>query len=349
VVEDVVQIVENLKMVRVGLHRPETRRVCIDVRGPCTVTAGNLAAEPGVAVANPEQPIATVAGDSRLEMLVEIATGTGCTPLSQADDGRSGWIGIDRRFAPVRQVAIQVDAEGDATFLELRVTTDGTVPVEQALAQAGAALELRAGMQEPVPALCRAVVEAAYRPRQTPVDNPPPRQPRIVDLGKARPVVTVPDLAEMPKRSFEAFAQREDGPAGRRPQGLEGLLRKAFPLSLAGGARVEYDAYTIGDPAAPTQDCLRFGRTYAGRLQIHLRDAGRGDERAVEAGWLPLVTDRGTFVISGVEKVVVARLQASEGDGPNDLARRRMQLVGDQLAAALSGPLTADLDRKSVE
>ncbi|MBI2506054.1 MAG: hypothetical protein HYW07_22800 [Candidatus Latescibacteria bacterium] len=344
VVEEVIQIVENLKKVRVGLKRIGTWRVAVSASGPRTVTAADLAREPGVRVADPAQLIATVAEGGRLEMSVEIASGTGYEGVQEWQDRRPGWIEIDRNYTPVRQVAIQVGEKGDRVFLELAITTDGTVPVEEALAQAAVALELQAGVREPVPTLCRAVVEAACRPVPAPVEPVLGPEPRTREFCKTPPAVPIPDLTGLPKRSFEAFAQRECRTAERKLQGLERLLREAFPIELAHGERLEYEGYAIDQADACSQDCVRFGRTYAGRLEIRLRSTGSGEVREVDAGRLPLVTERGTFVIAGREKAVVGQLQALEGEGPNDLANRRLWLVGDQLAAALAGPLAADVE-----
>ena len=148
----------------------------------------------------------------------------------------------------------------------------------------------------------------------------------------------------MPNYWYEAFVQRDSKPAGRKSQGLEKLLCAAFPIQLESGEKLDYEGYTLSEAENDPRDCLKFGRTYAGLLHIRLRSASKGRTRAVEVCHFPLMTGRGTFVVAGVEKVVVGQLQALEEHGPNDLAGRRLYLVGHQLEAALAGPLAADVE-----
>ena len=100
---------------------------------------------------------------------------------------------------------------------------------------------------------------------------------------------------------------------------------------------------TAPAPESSPRECLQYGRTYAGRLVIHLQDQQSAQVQAVEAALVPLMTERGTFIIGGREKAVVGRLQIGAEGGPNDLATRRLFLVGQQLEEALTDPLAADL------
>ena len=131
---------------------------------------------------------------------------------------------------------------------------------------------------------------------------------------------------------------------------MEKLLREAFPLLLDSGVTLEYEGYTLAEADRCASECLRLGRTYAGQLTLLLREVESGRARQVSAAEpIPLMARRGTFVIAGVEKVVVGQLQAIAASGaadsaPTDLAQRRLRLVGQQLEEVIAGPLLADVE-----
>ena len=344
VVEDVVQIVENLKKIRIGLKNAGRSLISVGISGPQKITAGNLARDPDVMIANPSQVVASVNEGGRLDMTVEVSDGAGYESVRQIRGRRPDWIEIDRSYSPVKGVAMRVEEEKEVAFLSLAITTDGTLGADEATVRAAAVLELKEEMPEPVPALCRAVVEAAHRPVQAPRDAAVRPEPLTREICKTPPTVAIPDLTELPKRSYEAFVQQKSKPAERKARGLERLLREAFPIQLATGERLDYEGYTLSAADACPRDCLQFGKTYAGQLEIHFRSAQRDEVQKVTAGPFPLITERGTFVIAGSEKVVIGQLQATEEEGPNDLATRSLRLVGDQLEAALASPLSADVE-----
>ena len=344
VVEDVVQIVENLKRVRIGIKSAGRSLVSVDISGPQKITAEDLTRDPNVMVANPSQVIASVNEGGRFSMTVEVANGAGYESVQQIRGRRPGWIEIDRRYSPVKSVAMRVEEKKEVAFLSLAITTDGRMGAEQAIVRAASILELNGETSEPIPALCRAVVEAALRPVQAPAAAAVRPEPRTREICKTPPAVAIPDLTELPRTSYEAFVQQKCKPAERKARGLEGLLRQAFPIQLASGERLDYEGYALSAADACPRDCLRFGKTCSGQLEIHLRSAQNGQLQKVNAGLFPQMTERGTFIIAGGEKVVVGQLQASAEEGPNDLASRRLRLVGDQLEAALAGPLAADVE-----
>jgi len=339
-----VHIVENLKKVRVGLKGSGPSLVSVGISGSKTVTAEDLARDPDVTVGNPSQAVATVDEGGGFEMTVEVVGGAGYESVQGIQGRRPGWIEIDRDYSPVRRVAMRVEEEGEEAFLSLVITTDGTVSPAAAAAQAASALEAKSDADSPIPALCRFVAEAALSPVQAPVVPAVRPEFRPREICKTPPAIPVPDLTALPKRSYEGFVQRECKSADRKAQGLEKLLREAFPVQLATGERLDYEEYTLSEADTCPEDCLTFGKTYAGPLQIHLRSASSGETWKVDMGHFPLMTGRGTFVIAGVEKVVVGQLQATEEEGPNDLATRRLRLVGNQLEAALAGPLATDVE-----
>ncbi len=146
----------------------------------------------------------------------------------------------------------------------------------------------------------------------------------------------IPDLAGLQKTSFEEFLQPDS--RERSDQGLERLLARAFRAR----SDLDYLGYDLApsepDPAA----ARRCGGSYAARLQVRVRSAERG-ECLLDAGRVPLMTERGTFIVDGAEKVVVGRLQADEDTRENDLTTRRLLLVGEQLEAALAEAVQTDV------
>ena len=166
-----------------------------------------------------------------------------------------------------------------------------------------------------------------------------PSPTKTHDLSKTPSLLAVPDLTGLQRRSFESFAQLTN-PGSRACSGLEGLLQDAF-AGLPGNAP-RYEGYEVQAPDFTPQECEQLGRTYAGRLLMHLR---QGDKVATsEMGRLPLMTRRGTFIVRGREKVVVGQLRAQEDDEVCDLATRRLALIGQQLEEALARPLAEDLE-----
>ncbi|HUU59165.1 MAG TPA: hypothetical protein VMZ50_06460, partial [Phycisphaerae bacterium] len=342
--EDAVQIVENLRKVRVALHG--TARACVSIAaaGPATVTAAELASNGEVTTSSPDRVLATLNEGAQIKMTVEVSRGTGYESAERIQGQRPGWIEIDRDYGPVRRAAMNVEGADDAASLSIEVTTDGAVSPAEVMARAAEMLGSNAEADEPVPSLCRSVADAARSPIQVkrPAVAPPAAQAR--DLGKCPPTAAVPGLTELQKRSYESLVQQSCDPGGRQAKGLEKLFRDAFGAGLAGGEGLEYLGYELGDAEMGPRDCLRFGRTYAGLLRLHLRAASGGGTRAVEVCRLPLMTDRGTFIIAGREKVVLGRLQADVDSRYNDLTTRRLLLVGHQLESALGEAMAADVE-----
>ena len=164
----------------------------------------------------------------------------------------------------------------------------------------------------------------------------------VRDLAKTPAEIPIPDFAGLQKKSYESFAQLSSESGERRDQGLEGMLRALFPVKLPDGAQLEYRGYQVDPPALSSWDCERFARTFSAELRILLRAEGENGGEATPFV-LPLITDRGTFIINGMEKVVVGLLQSQEDTPYNDLATRRLLMVGRQLQDALSEALEEDV------
>src|SRR5436190_1486387 len=147
------------------------------------------------------------------------------------------------------------------------------------------------------------------------------------DFGKIPSIVEIPNLIEVQKRSYETFLQK-DVPSDRREEiGLQAVFKSVFPIAdYNDNALLEFDSYHFGDPKYTVEECHDRGMTFAIPLKVTLRlvvfdhdkeaktrtiREQRGQE--VYLGELPLMTDKGTFIINGTERVVVSQLQRSAG------------------------------------
>ena len=149
VTEDVTDIVLNLKEVRVKLHDGATEETAhIKVRGPKTVTAGDIQAGPRVEVLNPNHPIATLAKDAELDVELTIRLGRGYVSAdrNRREGDPVGTVPIDAIFSPISKVNFnvtnaRVGQRTDYDRLVLEVTTDGSVRPEDAVAYAARILQ----------------------------------------------------------------------------------------------------------------------------------------------------------------------------------------------------------------
>jgi len=146
IVEDVADIVLNLKDVVVRCHSDEAVTVRLDVRGAAVGTAGDLGTHADIEILNPDLPLATVNGGGRLAAEITIERGRGFLSSNRSlGDGLIGIIPVDALFSPVRRVSfdvvpMQVDQSTDHDRLVLEVETDGSMSPRDALASAGGTL-----------------------------------------------------------------------------------------------------------------------------------------------------------------------------------------------------------------
>src|SRR6267142_35540 len=147
------------------------------------------------------------------------------------------------------------------------------------------------------------------------------------DFGKIPSIVEIPNLIEIQKQSYEQFLQKEISPERRDETGLQAVFKSVFPIQdYNGNAMLEFHSYHFGDPKYTVEECHDRGMTFAIPLKVTLRlvvydhdkeaktrtiREQRGQE--VYLGELPLMTDKGTFIINGTERVVVSQLQRSAG------------------------------------
>jgi len=147
------------------------------------------------------------------------------------------------------------------------------------------------------------------------------------DFGKSRSVLEVPYLLQTQLKSYAEFLQTETKPEDRRERGLHGALNSVFPIvSYSRNAALEYVSYKLGNAPFNVRECKLRGMTYAAPLRVKVRlviyDKESSakqkpvkyiKEQEVYMGDLPLMTDTGTFVINGTERVIVSQLHRSPG------------------------------------
>ncbi|HEY3346903.1 MAG TPA: DNA-directed RNA polymerase subunit beta, partial [Nitrospirota bacterium] len=149
------------------------------------------------------------------------------------------------------------------------------------------------------------------------------------DFAKIPPIIDIPDLIDIQKSSYARFLQKDVPPAERRNIGLQAAFNSIFPIADFNETfTIEFVEYSIGEPKYTVRECLQRGTTFAAPLKIKVRlaawekDEETGARRLKYAkeegadiylGELPLMTENGTFIINGTERVVVSQLHRSPG------------------------------------
>ena len=145
------------------------------------------------------------------------------------------------------------------------------------------------------------------------------------DFGKLPEPIEIPYLLSVQVDSYAKFLQRGVQPRRLKDQGLNKAFRSVFPIgSYSGNAALEYENYRLGEPPFDERECVLRGYTYAAPLRVKVRliiydreSANKGikdvKEQEVYMGEIPLMTERGTFIVNGTERVVVSQLHRSPG------------------------------------
>ncbi len=138
-------------------------------------------------------------------------------------------------------------------------------------------------------------------------------------------VLQLPNLLEIQIQSYQTFLQQDTPPRLRKKEGLHGVFNSLFPVSdVKGYYSLEYDGYKLGVPKYSLKECKERGMTYAAPLKVDMSllvyeqdgEVKKFIEKIsneVYIGEIPLMTDRGTFVINGAERVIVSQLHRSPG------------------------------------
>jgi DNA-directed RNA polymerase subunit beta len=148
-----------------------------------------------------------------------------------------------------------------------------------------------------------------------------------LNFGKEQEGLAIPNLIRVQAVSFADFLQKDLAPDARTEMGLQAAFLSVFPIEgYNGTAQLEFIDYALGKPKFDVRECLERGMTYAASLRIRARlvvwdqSEGAGErtpasvkEQEVYLGELPLMTDTGTFIINGTERVVVSQLHRSPG------------------------------------
>src|SRR5262245_52162822 len=147
------------------------------------------------------------------------------------------------------------------------------------------------------------------------------------NFGKQGSILETPYLLAIQLDSYKTFLQADKAEEGRQDIGLHAAFKTVFPItSYSGNAILEYVSYRLGDPVFDVKECQLRGLTYAAPLRVKVRlvvldKEASGPkkpikdvrEQEVYLGELPLMTDNGTFVINGTERVIVSQLHRSPG------------------------------------
>lgn len=137
-----------------------------------------------------------------------------------------------------------------------------------------------------------------------------------INFGKLKEVISPPNLIQIQSDSFKEFIQADVAPNKREHLGLEAVLREVFPIeSYDGRCQLEYVSYRLSEPKLTEMECIREGVSYSISLYVKLRlkeeEAIKDEE--IYMGEMPMITERGSFIINGAERVVVSQLHRSPG------------------------------------
>jgi DNA-directed RNA polymerase subunit beta len=146
-------------------------------------------------------------------------------------------------------------------------------------------------------------------------------------FGKIREVAEMPNLIEVQKASYDQFLLVKEPPGGRPNEGLQAVFKSVFPISdFSNTSQLEFVKYEFEAPKYDVDECHQRGMTYAAPLKVTLRlivfdiDEETGarsvkdiKEQDVYMGDIPLMTNNGTFIVNGTERVIVSQMHRSPG------------------------------------
>jgi DNA-directed RNA polymerase subunit beta len=153
-----------------------------------------------------------------------------------------------------------------------------------------------------------------------------PKRERI-RYGRIFPILQMPNLLEVQKKSYEEFLQKDVPPEKRKREGLQAVFEEIFPIrDPSGTVELAFVSYSIEEPKYTIEECKDKGYTYGAplrakfRLIIRERDPETGAERIKEIREkdiflceIPLMTENGAFIINGTERVIVSQLHRAPG------------------------------------
>ncbi|HOJ44269.1 MAG TPA: hypothetical protein PK800_09090, partial [Syntrophorhabdaceae bacterium] len=145
--------------------------------------------------------------------------------------------------------------------------------------------------------------------------------------GKIKEILDIPNLIEIQLNSYEKFLQKDVPPEKRENIGLQAVFKSVFPIKDAHETiSLEFKKYEIGEPKNTEEECIFRGITYAAPMKVTImlcvwdvdpetktKTIKAVKEQDVYFGEMPLMTERGTFIINGTERVIVSQLHRSPG------------------------------------
>lgn len=145
-------------------------------------------------------------------------------------------------------------------------------------------------------------------------------------FGKSFLQTPLPDLVEIQYNSYKDFLQADVDPQNRKNIGLQNVFSSMFPIKdYAGVADLEFVEYTLDKPVYNVKECMLRNMTYSSKLKLKLRlilwdvaEDGKKSlrdikEQEIFMGEVPLMTERGSFIASGVERVIVSQMHRAQG------------------------------------
>ncbi|MDJ0612900.1 MAG: DNA-directed RNA polymerase subunit beta [Rhizobiaceae bacterium] len=146
-------------------------------------------------------------------------------------------------------------------------------------------------------------------------------------FGNITEVAEMPNLIEVQKQSYDQFLMVDEPEGGRGDEGLQAVFNSVFPIKdFAGSAQLEFVRYEFDAPKYDVEECRQRDMTYAAPLKVTLRlivfdideDTGAKSvkdikEQDVYMGDMPLMTNNGTFIVNGTERVIVSQMHRSPG------------------------------------
>jgi len=146
-------------------------------------------------------------------------------------------------------------------------------------------------------------------------------------FAETQKIIDIPNLIDIQKHSYQRFLQADLPASARQNIGLEAVFRSVFPIrDFSEASSLEYVSYALGVPKYDVEECHQRGMTFAAPVKVRVRlvswdvDKESGvqsirdiKEQEVYFGEIPLMTDKGTFIINGTERVIVSQLHRSPG------------------------------------
>jgi DNA-directed RNA polymerase subunit beta len=137
-----------------------------------------------------------------------------------------------------------------------------------------------------------------------------------VNFGKLTDIIDPPDLIEIQANSYKDFLQLDTSPNKRKRVGLQAVFKEVFPIeSYDGKVVLDFVKFEVADNKTTPIECLKEGTSWAAPLYVtfRLKDGDEVREEDVYMGEVPLMTEQGSFIINGAERVVVSQLHRSPG------------------------------------